>query len=124
MPIYFITARKALLDRLAEIVDRAEGYHADVRRPGYVTQRHADTDVHPLGNQYAYVFDGTIWKHRAAILDELAKYGVSRATIAQKVQRLRNNQSASENVTFTGGAMVGVTIVWQEKGVDWTPPKI
>lgn len=122
MAIYFITQRKALIDKLAEIVDRAEGYHADVRPTGYVTQRHADTDVHPDGTQYAFVFDNTIWKHRSAILDELAKYGISRATVANKVQRIRDQLSTNETVTFTSGPLAGVTLVWAEKGSDWTPP--
>lgn len=121
MPIYFITQRRALIDKLAEIVDRAEGYHADVRRPGYVTVRHANTDVHPLGNSYAFIFDNTIWKHRAAILDELAKYGISKATVANKVQRIRDALSVSESVTFTSGLLSGVTLEWKEKGADWTP---
>lgn len=122
MAIYFITQRRALIDKLAEIIDRAEGYHADVRPAGYVTQRHADTDVHPQGGTYAFVFDNTIWKHRSAILDELAKYGISRATIANKVQRIRDQLSTNESVTFTSGALNGVTLEWKEKAPDWTPP--
>jgi hypothetical protein len=121
MPIYFITQRRALIDKLADIIDRAELYHADVRRPGYVTVRHANTDVHPLGDQWAYVFDNTIWKHRAAILDELAKYGISKATVAAKVQRIRDALSTSESVTFTSGILAGVTLEWKEKDADWTP---
>jgi hypothetical protein len=121
MAIYFITQRRGLIDKLAEIVDRAEGYHADVRRPGYVTERHTSTDVHPLGDQWAYVFDSTIWKHRAAILDELAKYGISKATVAAKVQRIRDQLSTNESVTFTSGVLNGVTLTWAEKGSDWTP---
>lgn len=121
MTTYFITARRGLIDKLAEIIDRAEGYHADVRRAGYVTERHANTDVHPLGDQYAYIFDGVIWKHRAAILDELAKYGVSRTTIATKVQRIRDALSENESVTFTSGVLSGVTLTWAKKGSDWMP---
>lgn len=119
--IYFITDRKALLIKLAQIVDIAEGYDISVRRAGYVTVRHANTDTKPDGLQHAFVFDNTIWKHRAAILDELAKYGISKAVISAKVQAIRDGTKTSETVTFSSGTLAGVTLEWKEKSADWTP---
>ncbi len=119
--IYLTTDRKALLVKLANIIDITEGFDVSVRRPGYVTERWADIDTHPNGTVFAVLFDDTLWKNRIAILDYLDDFGISRATIANKVQRIRDALSTNESVTFSSGLLAGVTLTFVPKGSDWTP---
>lgn len=118
---YIITSNRALLEKIAETIDIAEGYHESVRRPGYVTERHANIDEHPDGKEYAYPVDD-VWAKRLPELGvELEKYGLSMKSLVDKTQATKGSASAKETATLDKGAFAGVAIEWSEKGADWTP---
>lgn len=118
---YFMTDRRVVLEKLADIIDIEETYHITVRRPDYVTERHADIDEHPDGGFYAYISDDVLWKHKALIMDELESRGIDRETVRTKWQRIRDKLSANESVTIPSGLLAGVTISWAEKDMNWSP---
>ena len=116
---YFMTDRRIVLEKLARIIDIEQTYHETVRRPNYVTERHADIGERPDGGFYAYIADDVLWEHKALIMDEFERRGIDRETVRTKWQRIRDKLSVNESVTIPSGPLAGVTIAWAEKDAEW-----
>lgn len=114
MTVHLISADRALLEKIAEQVDVAETYHISVRRPGYVTERHANIEAHPEGNEYAYPCDEIALKHRSLLVNELVKEG-AQSDVSDKFENVLEG-SKSEQIEFGGK-----TLLWSEKDSSWNP---
>lgn len=117
--IFLQVSDQSLLAKLATIIDTREGYVP--LRPGYVTQRYADIDTKPDGSTFAYPNDSIVAKHLSAIGDELAKYGISKATATKALQDTQTGAKGSDAISLTSGAYAGVTVQLAAKAADWIP---
>lgn len=121
MTTFILTAERGLLEKIAETIDLAETYHESVRRPGYVTERHADIDEHPDGGVYAYPVD-EVWVKRLPELGvEFEKYGLSKEALAAKTEAVQDAPDAKETAVLDAGEFAGVALELGVKAADWTP---
>lgn len=118
MTIHLITTDHALLEKLAEQVDIAEGYHESVRRPGHITERHAEIESHPDGLTFAYIHDETVLKYRDLIAGELEKEGLDKEAVLNQLEAIKDGTSVKEETMVKG-----IKIEWTEKDESWDSDK-